>query len=116
MGGLTFLKLMDGARKIFKRILTAAIITFLMTGAGVTFAEEAHHRAKRLKDAGDILPLEKILEKAKRRYPGRVLETELEERKGRFIYELEILDQDGVVQELRFDARTGKLLEMEEEK
>lgn len=107
---------MHGARNNIKRILTGAIITFLMTGAGSAFAEETYQRAKRLKDAGEILPLEKILEKAKRRYPGRVLETEFEESKGRYIYELEILDKEGVVREIKFDARTGDLLKMEKKR
>ena len=90
------------------------MIVALITGTG--FSEETHHKAKRLRDAGDILPLEKILERAKRRYPGRVLETELEEIKGRLIYEIELLDKDGVVREMKFDARTGELLKTKEEK
>jgi len=90
------------------------MIVALITGTG--FSEETHHRAKRLKDAGDILPLEKIIERAREKYTGTVLETELEEKKGRLIYEIELLDKNGVVREMKFDARTGELLKTKEEK
>jgi len=90
------------------------MIAVLMTGVG--FAEETHHRAKRLKKAGDILPLEKIIERAREKYAGTVLETELEEKKGRLIYEIELLDKNGVVREMKFDASTGELLKMKEGK
>ena len=90
--------------------MIAALIT------GTCFSEETHDRAKRLKEAGDILPLEKIIEMAREKYTGTVLETELEEKKGRLIYEIELLDKNGVVRELKLDARTGELLKMKEEK
>ncbi len=108
--------MMESTHKISRLILPAAMIAILITGSGFALAEEGHHRAKRLKDAGDILPLEKIIEKAREKHTGTLLETELEERKGRFIYEIELLDKDGVVWELKFDAKTGDLLKMKEEK
>ena len=105
---------MNSMRIIFKVIFPATMIVALITGTG--FSEETHHRAKRLKDAGDILPLEKIIERAREKYTGTVLETELEEKKGRLIYEIELLDKNGVVREMKFDARTGELLKTKEEK
>jgi len=74
-----------------------------------------HERIRALVEAGRILPLEQILERARQRLPGRVLETELETREGRHIYEIEILDRHGRVRELRFDARTGAFLQEERE-
>ena len=74
-----------------------------------------HGRIRELVEAGRILPLEQILERARQRLPGRVLETELEIREGRHIYEIEILDRYGHVRELQFDARTGAFLKEEQE-
>ncbi|MGK7345457.1 MAG: PepSY domain-containing protein [Candidatus Nitrospinota bacterium M3_3B_026] len=71
-------------------------------------ADEDHYRAKSLYERGDILPLEKIIEKAAGKRPGRVLEAELEMEDGIYIYEIELLDENGVVWELRYDARTGE--------
>ena len=47
--------------------------------------------------------------------PGQILETELDEDDGRYVYELEILDERGQVWELELDASTAELLELESE-
>ncbi|MER2176626.1 MAG: PepSY domain-containing protein, partial [Stenotrophomonas maltophilia] len=46
-----------------------------------------------------------------RRYPGKLIEVELDDGK----YEIEILGPDGVVMELDYDAATGRLLKMEQD-
>lgn len=73
-------------------------------------ADEDHEQARRLKESGQILPLEKIIQAAQARYPGRILEVELKTEHGRYLYEVEILDERGVVWELLYDAASGKLL------
>jgi len=45
----------------------------------------------------------------------RLLEAELENKKDRLIYELEFVDEQGVVRELLFDARTGEALGEEDD-
>lgn len=74
-----------------------------------------HERATELRESGDILSLETILERAQKQHSGRVLEVELEEKRGRYIYEVEILDQDGTVWEMYYDARSGELLRVKQE-
>ncbi len=66
-----------------------------------------------LKQSGEILPLESILERVRELQPGRVIEIELEDDDGRYIYEMEVVDDSGVVWDIDVDARTGKLLERE---
>lgn len=73
-------------------------------------ADSDHNEALRLREAGDILPLETILEKLRPQYDGKILEVELERESGRVVYEVEILAADGVVHELYIDARTGRVL------
>lgn len=98
----------------FSKIAIAAGVLFLVsTSTGLS--DDDHDRAKKLKEAGDILPLERIIEKAEAEHPGHILEAGLEEKKGRLIYELEILDHNGIVWELKFDARTGELLKQEQD-
>lgn len=87
----------------------------LFAGAGLAVADGDHDRAKQLKEAGEILPLERIVEMAKKDRPGQLLEAELDEKKGRFIYELELLDEEGIVWELKYDAKSGELLKEKQE-
>jgi len=58
----------------------------------------------------DILSLDEILRKADEQHSGRVLESELEQKNGRYVYEVELVDARGRVWELKFDARTGEVL------
>jgi len=60
---------------------------------------------------GRFVPLEQVVADALRRYPGKLIEVELDDAK----YEIEILGPDGVVMELDYDAATGRLLKMEKD-
>lgn len=77
--------------------------------------DRSHDRARRAAEAGEILSIAEIYERARRAQPGRVLEAELERAKGRWIYELKILDPEGRLYELKLDAATGKILKREED-
>lgn len=59
--------------------------------------------------AGRIVPLEQVLADALRRYPGTLIEVELEGDE----YEIEILGPDGVVMELEYEASTGRFRKIE---
>jgi len=73
-------------------------------------------QALRLRQEGVIQPLEQLVQNALDRYPGaRLLEVELEEEHGIYVYEVELLTASGVVRELELDARDGRLLEDEED-
>lgn len=88
---------------------------FGMLTTGAVFPEEDHDRARMLKEAGEIRPLAEFIEDARKRHAGKIIEVELEEEGGKFIYELEILGENGVVVELKYDAKSGALLKMEAE-
>lgn len=70
--------------------------------------------ARKLIKAGEIMSFEKISEIALGIKPGRILDTELERsrRTGVYYYEIEILDDKGVVWELDLNAKTGELLKL----
>ena len=72
-------------------------------------ADDGSRRAREGVRSGQLVPLERLLEQARREHPGDVLEVELDDGE----YEIEILRDDGRVVELTFDARSGRLLESE---
>ena len=87
----------------------------LLTGSFNIKADDDHIRAKALVESGEILSLEKLLQNVFEGQQWRLLEAELEYNHGRYIYELEILDDKGKVRELEYDAKTGKLLKDKED-
>lgn len=88
----------------------------LCAGAGIAFAGIGHDEARRLRERGEILPLSRVLEKATAVHPGRVLEVELERRRGGdYVYEVEIMDNQGTVWEMHVDARTGRVIDRDRE-
>ena len=69
-----------------------------------------HDAARKALQAGEILPLQTILDRVETAYPGQVLEVELERKDGLWIYELRILQSGGLVVKLNFDAKDGSLI------
>ena len=80
-----------------------------------THADIDQATARKLRSSGQILPLEKIHTKAKTIKAGKILETELETKKGQYIYEVELLDNKGIVWEIKLNAKTGQLIKLEED-
>ncbi|MEF8793370.1 PepSY domain-containing protein [Thiohalorhabdus sp.] len=72
-------------------------------------ADEDLPPIRQLHRQGEIRSLAAFVERARQRYPeARLIEAELLRDGGRLIYEVELVDSDGVVRELFFDARTGE--------
>ena len=92
------------------------VLALLVSGPAHNIrADDDYKEAKRLRESGEIMPLEEILKNVRNSYPGRILEVELENEKGRVIYELEILGADRIVREIYIDAKSGELLSVEED-
>ena len=97
-----------------KRLLQISLILIFFIGSNV-WADEDHERARELVKSGEIIPLEQLLKKVADSGYGklRLLEVELEREHGRLVYELELVDEKGLVRELLFDAKTGEVLDEE---
>jgi uncharacterized membrane protein YkoI len=59
---------------------------------------------------GKIMPLTAILEIVTKREPGTVMEVELETKKGKINYRIEVLNDKGRRREILLDARSGDIL------
>lgn len=79
------------------------------------FADSDYEEAQQLREAGTILPLEKILQKLQATHPGKVLEVELENKHGQLVYEIEILDSKGNVSKVKVNAKSGELISVSED-
>jgi uncharacterized iron-regulated membrane protein len=88
----------------------AAVLLF--AGMGLLRAEDRHDhdRARAAVQAGEVQPLRQVLDTLHQTEPGEVLEVELEQDAGRWVYELKLLRPDGTLRRLKVDARTGTVL------
>lgn len=89
-----------------------AIVLFMVTPHN-SYAKDDHYRARTLVEQGEVLPLEQVLRMVNPDNKMRLLEAELEDEDGRWVYEFELIDKEGRVRELEVDARNGTLLEEE---
>ncbi|WP_205341542.1 PepSY domain-containing protein [Denitrificimonas caeni] len=102
---------------MLKSSRSAYLLALWLACAGQVVAHDlSHDEALRLHKKGQILSSQTFIERALERHPkARLLELELEKKRGRYIYEVELLTVQGQVRELKFDASTGELLKDEED-
>ncbi|MEJ2454492.1 MAG: PepSY domain-containing protein [Candidatus Thiodiazotropha sp.] len=89
---------------------------FLLIGIGLSNVSadgDGYLEARRLVREGKILPLEQILDGLSQFKSGQILEVEFDDHRQGMRYEIEILDSQGTVWELKVDAVTGEILEQE---
>ncbi|UCU94120.1 PepSY domain-containing protein [Hydrogenophaga taeniospiralis] len=92
------------------RALAAVVLSGgLVLPAGASDHRD-HERALQAVQAGQVLPLRTVLERLEREHPGQVLEVELEQDHGVWIYEVKLLQAGGQRIKLKLDARTAALL------
>lgn len=90
-----------------------SVLIFMCTFACSIVQAEDHDIAYDLLQKGEILPLKKILQINYKTMPGKVLEVELERENKHLTYEIEVLNEQGVVWEYKINAKTGKIIKKE---
>ena len=100
--------------KAFTALFAAAALTLT---AGLAQARDlGPDEALKLRDAGTIQSFEKLNAAALTKHPGgKVEETELEEEYGRYIYQVEIRDAQGVQWDVELDASNGQVLKNQQD-
>lgn len=91
-------------------VLAVGTISPLLAAADPEFDAET---VREWVEAGEVLPLEKLLARHRERIPGRLLDLEVEREHGRIVYKLEVVDKQGQVHEIYLDAQSGEWLGQE---
>jgi uncharacterized membrane protein YkoI len=91
------------------------LATLLASSAGARADDVGPDVAKRLLSEGRIRPLEDIVEAARAKVPGQMLEVELEIEDGVYVYDVKVLQPNGRVVEVEADAKTGAVLKVEDD-
>jgi uncharacterized membrane protein YkoI len=99
--------------RIIMKILTATIAASIIAlTTGLAQARDlGPDEALKLRDAGTIQSFEKLNAAALAKHPGgTVHETELEQEYGKYIYQVDLRDAQGVEWDVELDAVTGQVL------
>ncbi len=101
-----------------KKLLAPLLAALALSMAPPAFADRSsgdHDEALRAVEARQALPIARIMEIAVRAVPGEIIEIELDRDDGTLIYEVEVLSSAGRVRKVEIDARTGAVLDIEDE-
>lgn len=95
-----------------KKLTALFAITALTATVGIVQARDlGPDEAQKLRDAGTIQSVEKLNAAALAKHPGAAIEeTDLEQEKGRYVYELDLRDAQGVQWDIKLDATNGEIL------
>jgi uncharacterized membrane protein YkoI len=85
-------------------LLAAALSPAAMAG------EDDQDRVRDLRQQGKILPLSVIVDRLTDKYPGRILQVELENERGRRVYEIQMILKGGILRTFHVDAHSGDIL------
>ncbi|MBN4077226.1 PepSY domain-containing protein [Mariprofundus ferrooxydans] len=91
----------------------ACTLTLLFSSSLIPAYADDVDRVRQLRSSDQILPLSKILAAVESRYPGTLLNVELEDEHNRIIYEIEVLGSDHVIRQINVDARNGTIIDAE---
>jgi uncharacterized membrane protein YkoI len=119
MGSVSVLSFSNSDAAIMNpKVFALLLITVPVLASGPSLADDDHHQREDLDDAvrkGEILQLSEILERVKPQIDGKILEIEFENSKHTPIYELYVLDRSGRRLEYEVDARTAKIISLEDD-
>lgn len=98
------------AVQIILAILAACAFLLFVPAPPVQAGSDETARVRAAVRSGEIAPLENVLKAVRRELDAQVIEIELDDDDGRWIYKVKLLAPDGRVVKLEYDARTLALL------
>lgn len=100
------------------KALTALFaVATLTAAAGIAQARDlGPDEALKLRDAGTIQSFDKLNAAVLAQHPGgKISETELEDEYGRYIYQAEVRDSQGLQWDVELDATNGQILKNQQD-
>jgi uncharacterized membrane protein YkoI len=101
--------------KTFTAFFTAAALA--VTAGYIQAKDLGPDQALKLRDAGTIQSFEKLNAAALAKHPnGTITDTELEEHYGKYVYQVDLRDAQGVEWDVEVDAVNGQVLKDHQDK
>ena len=92
---------------MLRHIVMLLVVAMVLAGGAAAGNHDAARDAVR---AGRSLPLGTIVGQVERRYPGRLLDADLQDRGGRLVYRLRWMTPEGNVLNMIVDAQSANVL------
>ncbi|MEE7471058.1 peptidase [Methylorubrum populi] len=97
-------------------LLALAALPPALGAAGPVRADDDGERgARRALERGEIRPLDAVLAAARAAVPGDVVALDLKRDDGRWLYKLRILSPDGRRRDVKIDASSLKVLDVDDD-
>jgi uncharacterized membrane protein YkoI len=104
------------------RMISMAFLLLVAISASAVWAGDDDETGRQTRDRvlrsvqkGEVLPLPKLRHIVLARWPGELLGVEIDEEHGTLSYAFKVLTEGGRLTEIEIDARTGKIIEVENE-
>ncbi|MDQ7072595.1 MAG: PepSY domain-containing protein [Gammaproteobacteria bacterium] len=86
-------------------------LSFVLVSMSANSDDNGSNKVRKLVQEKEIVSLESLMTSIRRHGNWTLLEIELEEEDDKLIYEVELLDGEGQVHEIRYNAKTGQELD-----
>jgi uncharacterized membrane protein YkoI len=97
-------------------VLSILLTAGTLAAAGIAFGDEKEKNGKAEMAAAAKVTIDQALKTASDKVPGKVIEAELETKHNKLVWEVEVVTAQNKVMEVRIDADTGAVIDVEEEK
>jgi uncharacterized membrane protein YkoI len=103
----------DQANRLYAILAGAALcVSLAFTDATAAHADDDIEEARAIAKMANLIMPERAIEIATAEKPGAVTDLDLERKRNRWVYEVEIVDASGIEWEFRIDANDGKILKV----
>lgn len=96
-----------------RRFSSLLFVIFLGMAVGLPVQASCSLTREQIREArhnDEIKPLRWILRQIHEQYPGRVLDADLVQKHGQYMYKIRILQAEGYITKLTVDANTAQVL------
>jgi uncharacterized membrane protein YkoI len=103
----------DQASRLYAILAGAALcVSLAFTGTTAAHADDDIEEARAIAKMANLIMPERAIEIATAEKPGVVTDLDLERKRNRWVYEVEVVDAAGIEWEFKIDANDGKILKV----
>ncbi len=91
----------------------ACLAAVFLIAAAPAWAASDQDRAREAVQSGQVKPLNQILKAVRKQYKGEVLDAQLLDLGGMWVYRVRVLTKDGQVLDIAVDGQNGRIIDVQ---